>query len=141
MEADLDRPRAQRKRAKRERQHLSRAARAPAAAIDARAQTLSCARTLHGFLANARRALDQEIGGYPRPIPRCDAQFNHLYQQRALIADLLLAIDAALELPSAAGAGAPLTAVFAAFLAIPAFGVSTLELNLRRRVAELTALT
>ena len=34
----------------------------------------------------ARRAeLDAEIRAYPTPIPRCDAQFNHLMEERARI--------------------------------------------------------
>ena len=34
----------------------------------------------------ARRAeLDAEIRSYPTPIPRCDAQFNHLLEERATL--------------------------------------------------------
>jgi hypothetical protein len=33
-----------------------------------------------------RRALAAEIRDYPTPIPRCDAQFNHLYEQQARLA-------------------------------------------------------
>jgi hypothetical protein len=33
-----------------------------------------------------RHALDEEIRSYPTPIPRCDAQFNHLFEERARIA-------------------------------------------------------
>ena len=32
-----------------------------------------------------RKALDEEIRVYPTPIPRCDAQFNHLMEERARI--------------------------------------------------------
>lgn len=32
-----------------------------------------------------RKQLDDEIRGYPTPIPRCDAQFNHLFEERARI--------------------------------------------------------
>ena len=40
-------------------------------------------------LEERRRQLDDEIRGYPTPIPRCDAQFNHLYEERArIIAEL-----------------------------------------------------
>ena len=36
-----------------------------------------------------RKQLDEEIRGYPTPIPRCDAQLNHLYEERArIIAEL-----------------------------------------------------
>ena len=32
-----------------------------------------------------KRRLDDEIRSYPTPIPRCDAQFNHLYERRQQI--------------------------------------------------------
>src|SRR5580765_6370747 len=37
-------------------------------------------------LEDRRRALAAEIRDYPTPIPRCDAQFNHLYGQQARLA-------------------------------------------------------
>jgi len=37
-------------------------------------------------LEDVRRALAEEIRSYPTPIPRCDAQFNHLYEQQARLA-------------------------------------------------------
>jgi len=37
-------------------------------------------------LEDRRRALAAEIRNYPTPIPRCDAQFNHLYEQQARVA-------------------------------------------------------
>jgi hypothetical protein len=37
-------------------------------------------------LEDRRRALAAEIRNYPTPIPRCDAQFNHLYEQQARLA-------------------------------------------------------
>jgi hypothetical protein len=37
-------------------------------------------------LLRAKRAVDEEIRSYPTPIPRCDAQFNHLHEQRARLA-------------------------------------------------------
>jgi hypothetical protein len=40
---------------------------------------------LHGV----RKRLAEEIRDYPTPIPRCDAQFNHLYEQQGrLLRDL-----------------------------------------------------
>jgi glutamate/tyrosine decarboxylase-like PLP-dependent enzyme len=38
------------------------------------------------MLEARRQALDAEIRAYPTPIPRCDAQFNHLFEERARIA-------------------------------------------------------
>jgi len=37
-------------------------------------------------LEHLRRTLATEIRNYPTPIPRCDAQFNHLYEQQARLA-------------------------------------------------------
>jgi hypothetical protein len=37
-------------------------------------------------LEELRRPLAAEIRNYPTPIPRCDAQFNHLYEQQARLA-------------------------------------------------------
>ena len=37
-------------------------------------------------LEDRRRALAAEIRNYPTPSPRCDAQFNHLYEQQARLA-------------------------------------------------------
>jgi len=48
-------------------------------------------------LHRRKRLIDDEIGRYPTPIPRCDAQFNHLYEQRARLACELDRIDALAE--------------------------------------------
>ena len=37
-------------------------------------------------LRGVRARLAQEIRTYPTPIPRCDAQFNHLYEQQGRLA-------------------------------------------------------
>jgi hypothetical protein len=37
------------------------------------------------LLRQHRRQVVARIGGYPAPIPACDAQFNHLLEQRRLI--------------------------------------------------------
>ena len=40
-------------------------------------------------LEDLRHSLAAEIRNYPTPIPRCDAQFNHLYKQQSrLVRDL-----------------------------------------------------
>jgi hypothetical protein len=41
------------------------------------------------LLTQMRQSLDAEIRAYPTPIPRCDAQFNALYEQRGRIARAL----------------------------------------------------
>ena len=48
-------------------------------------------------LLRVKRLIDEEIRSYPTPIPRCDAQFNHLHDQRARLArelDRIGALDA-----------------------------------------------
>ena len=37
-------------------------------------------------LRKRKQALAEEISSYPTPITRCDAQFNHLYEQQARLA-------------------------------------------------------
>lgn len=39
-----------------------------------------------GHLRAVRQRLAEEIRTYPTPIPRCDAQFNHLYEQQGRLA-------------------------------------------------------
>jgi hypothetical protein len=53
---------------------------------------------LRARLEAQRQRLNDEIRRYPTPIPRCDAQFNHLFEQRARI---IAAIDALAGLDTA----------------------------------------
>ena len=48
-------------------------------------------------LVRRKRSIDQEIRTYPTPIPRCDAQFNHLYEQQARLARELDRLSALAE--------------------------------------------
>jgi hypothetical protein len=51
---------------------------------------------IRGCMQRLKHVLDDEIRGYPTPIPRCDAQFNFLRQQRIRLSqDLLQASTAA----------------------------------------------
>ena len=52
---------------------------------------------VRGELHRAKRRIDEEIRSYPTPIPRCDAQFNHLQEQRARLARELDRIGALSE--------------------------------------------
>ena len=52
---------------------------------------------IRGELLRAKRMIDEEIRSYPTPIPRCDAQFNHLHEQRGRLARELDRIDALSE--------------------------------------------
>ena len=56
--------------------------------IDARWQAVRDA------LKARQRALREQINAYPPPIPACDAQFNHLLDQRRALAEELRDLDA-----------------------------------------------
>src|SRR5437879_4273537 len=43
-------------------------------------------REIKDELRRSKRVIGEEIRSYPTPIPRCDAQFNHLYEQQARLA-------------------------------------------------------
>lgn len=86
---------------------------------------------LRDFLIGAKRAVDEEIGAYPTPIPRCDAQFNHLYTQRAQIARTLDRINDAL---GAGNALEELVAIIEEFAAAPPIVESAQEERLRARI-------
>lgn len=45
--------------------------------------------TIGAHLENARLLLQEEITHYPPPIPACDADFNHLLEERARIGEEL----------------------------------------------------
>ena len=53
--------------------------------------------TLRASLEARRKQLDQEIRAYPTPIPRCDAQFNFLMEERARIVRELESLARAAE--------------------------------------------
>ncbi len=68
------------------------------AETNARAGTLSpdeLWQALRARLESTRRRINEEIEHYPPPIPRCDAQFNYLLEERAAIARELSRLDAA----------------------------------------------
>ncbi len=44
-------------------------------------------------LGAAKALLSAEIANYPTPISGCDAQFNHLLSQRAMIANVQHVLD------------------------------------------------
>jgi hypothetical protein len=100
----------------------------PASAAD---PVAAIARELRRLLAGIKQALEDEIRAYPTPIPRCDAQFNHLYEQRARLSRLLQRVDAAL----AHGAGTrALVGALAEYAAAPAFSERSDEARLRERI-------
>ena len=55
----------------------------------------SVTKEIVGHLRELRERLAEEIRSYPTPIPRCDAQFNHLYEQLGRLSRDLDAIESA----------------------------------------------
>jgi hypothetical protein len=49
------------------------------------------------YLDRAQKVISDEIGSYPTPIPRCDAQFNHLYEQRTRVSETLIRMAALVD--------------------------------------------
>lgn len=61
---------------------------------------------LRRHLEDLRRPIQDEIRGYPPPIPACDAHFNHLLEQRSALSREIVRLDAASQGADANGAGA-----------------------------------
>jgi len=91
---------------------------------------------MRDFVLRAKSSLDDEIRSYPTPIPRCDAQFNYAYEQRARLAALLRRIDAA---GSDADGANELLRAMVEFSALPPIGESTEEHDLRARITDALA--
>jgi hypothetical protein len=51
-------------------------------------------REVRDHLRYVQRSLNEEIRGYPTPIPRCDAQFNRLVEERGRLYRALERIEA-----------------------------------------------
>jgi len=83
---------------------------------------------LRRHLEQVKRELEEEIRMYPTPIPRCDAQFNHLYEQRVRLSRIL-------NLRSGAGAEPDICVeAIVEFVGSPAFSESARERELRDRL-------
>ena len=52
---------------------------------------------LRARLARLQETVAAEIAAYPAPIPACDAQYNHLLERRAALAEARARLDAAYE--------------------------------------------
>ena len=52
-------------------------------------------RSLKGRLEASRQAVADELRRYPPTIPACDAQFNHLLEQRRQLSQELTRLEAA----------------------------------------------
>lgn len=51
-------------------------------------------------LARARQLLNAEISDYPTPISGCDAQFNHLLEERQKVLFAISSLDDAVFVPT-----------------------------------------
>jgi hypothetical protein len=92
---------------------------------------------LRDWLVAAKHMADDEIRAYPTPIPRCDAQFNYLYEQRARLAQWLSRANAAVEGKSSR----EFATVLAEFVASPPLAAGAEELRLRERLRAQLALS
>ncbi len=93
---------------------------------------------LERYLRQTKHALEEEIRAYPTPIPRCDAQFNHLYDQRSRLCRIL---DKTIEGLGASDSFGALLEAIAEFVAGQAFAESAEEQRLREQLrAELSEL-
>jgi hypothetical protein len=91
-------------------------------------------REVRDHLRNAKRRLDEEIRHYPTPIPRCDAQFNHLFEERARV-------NLALERIESSTSGGYVE-LLTEFVRSPAYLDDDAEAELRARIgAVLSTLT
>jgi hypothetical protein len=88
-------------------------------------------RDVETVLDAVKRSLDEEIRAYPTPIPRCDAQFNHLYERRARLTQVLGSVNAAL---AQGDSTQEIAGALAEFVAAPAFSDRDDERALRARV-------
>ncbi len=92
---------------------------------------------LRDWLVAAKHMADDEIRAYPTPIPRCDAQFNYLYEQRARLAQWLSRANVVVE----GGSSREFVTVLAEFVASPPLAAGTEELRLRERLRAQLALS
>lgn len=81
-------------------------------------------------LEASRRALETEVRLYPTPIPRCDEQFNHLYEQRSRVTALLGRLGRALD----EGDPGELVGACAQFARLPAADQDSAGRRLRERM-------
>ena len=87
---------------------------------------------MRDLLGKAKKSVEDEIRAYPTPIPRCDAQFNHLYEQRSRLSRMLARANAV----STRGDGmSELAGTLAEFTASARFTEEADEQVLRERIA------
>lgn len=96
----------------------------------------SIAVELRDYVAHVRASVDDEIRTYPTPIPRCDAQFNFVYEQRGRLTELLNFLDAEMD---RGGRPSQLASIIAGFLASSPLRENDEERDLRKRLADATS--
>ena len=82
-------------------------------------------------LRRMQRSVNDEIRDYPTPIPRCDAQFNHLLEQRARLRRAVERVDAPADRPASRAERIGLLEEFAAS---PAYIDTPAEGEIRARI-------
>ena len=92
----------------------------------------SIAVELRDYLVRARASLDEEIRTYPTPIPRCDAQFNFVYEQRSRLTEFVNILNAVLDREDPEST---LASVLARFIASSPLSDGIEERDLRARLA------
>ena len=97
---------------------------------DAIRRVASLALEVRQALEASKRALETEVRLYPTPIPRCDEQFNHLYEQRSRVTALLGRLGHALD----DGDDGELANACAQFARLPAADPDGVGRRLRERV-------
>ena len=94
---------------------------------------------MRNFLGGVKQSINDEIHAYPTPIPRCDAQFNFLYEQRSRLARILARADA---MSNHGDVPRELVDTLAEFAASAPFTEGVKERTLRERIsAELSRLS
>ena len=82
-------------------------------------------------LRQIQHSMNEEIRHYPTPIPRCDAQFNHLFEQRGRLQRALERIEAA---AGGSDSRAERIALLEEFAASPVYAEAAVEEMIRARV-------
>jgi len=67
------------------------------ATADATGTLTSICQELRDYLQRERRLVDEQIRTYPTPIPRCDVQFNDLYERRTRLSQALQRVSGLLD--------------------------------------------
>ena len=89
--------------------------------------------TIRAYLRSEKDRILEEIRAYPTPIPRCDAQFNHLIEKRERLVQELALLDAAATSSTVASDG---TARIEAFIASSDYFDDDAKLRLKSALSE-----